>query len=175
MLLKGVDDRGFVFYTNYQSRKAREIEATGRASLLFTWRSLERQVRIDGIVEKVSAGESDAYFASRESSPCPSPVPARIRSVMVIGHNPGLQDLALLLARNGSDELHTKFPTAALATLAFDSPGWTELDRGTVESAGGIWAESVPAALERGRERAGTPELDVAVMPDASDLVPRAV
>ena len=65
VLLKGVDDRGFVFYTNYQSRKAREIEATGRASLLFTWRSLERQVRIDGTVEKVSAAESDAYFASR--------------------------------------------------------------------------------------------------------------
>lgn len=65
VLLKGVDDRGFVFYTNYQSRKAREIDATGRASLLFTWRSLERQVRIDGTVEKVSDAESDAYFASR--------------------------------------------------------------------------------------------------------------
>ena len=45
VLLKGVDDRGFVFYTNYQSRKAQELAATGRASLLFTWRSLERQVR----------------------------------------------------------------------------------------------------------------------------------
>lgn len=65
VLLKGVDSRGFVFYTNYNSRKAREIEATGRASLLFTWRSLERQVRIDGTVEKVSAAESDAYFATR--------------------------------------------------------------------------------------------------------------
>ncbi len=65
VLLKGVDDRGFVFYTNYQSRKAREIDETGRASLLFTWRSLERQVRIDGAVEKVSDAESDAYFASR--------------------------------------------------------------------------------------------------------------
>jgi pyridoxamine 5'-phosphate oxidase len=65
VLLKGVDDRGFVFYTNYQSRKAREIEETGRASLLFTWRSLERQVRVDGAVEKVSSGESDAYFATR--------------------------------------------------------------------------------------------------------------
>ena len=48
VLLKGVDDRGFVFYTNYNSRKARELAATGRASLLFYWRSLERQVRIDG-------------------------------------------------------------------------------------------------------------------------------
>jgi pyridoxamine 5'-phosphate oxidase len=65
VLLKGVDDRGFVFYTNYLSRKAKEIEETGRASLLFTWRSLERQVRVDGTVEKVSPAESDAYFATR--------------------------------------------------------------------------------------------------------------
>src|SRR6266850_5250598 len=55
VLLKGVDDRGFVFYTNYGSRKAREMEATGRASVLFYWGSLERQVRIDGAVERVSS------------------------------------------------------------------------------------------------------------------------
>jgi pyridoxamine 5'-phosphate oxidase len=65
VLLKGVDDRGFVFYTNYQSRKAHELDATGRASLLFTWRTLERQIRVDGSVEKVSAAESDAYFSTR--------------------------------------------------------------------------------------------------------------
>ena len=56
VLLKGVDPRGFVFYTNYHSRKAREIEQTGRASLLFVWRSVDRQVRVDGRVEKVSDG-----------------------------------------------------------------------------------------------------------------------
>lgn len=65
VLLKEFDHRGFVFYTNYQSRKARELDATGRASLLFTWRSLERQVRIDGVVEKVTDAESDAYFLTR--------------------------------------------------------------------------------------------------------------
>jgi pyridoxamine 5'-phosphate oxidase len=65
VLLKEFDERGFVFYTNYDSRKARELGVTGRASLLFTWRSVERQVRIDGAVEKVSAAESDAYFATR--------------------------------------------------------------------------------------------------------------
>ena len=65
VLLKGIDERGFVFYTNYESRKAREMEATGRASLLFVWQSLERQVRIDGAVERVSPAESDAYFDSR--------------------------------------------------------------------------------------------------------------
>jgi pyridoxamine 5'-phosphate oxidase len=65
VLLKGIDDRGFVFYTNYNSRKAKELTATGRASLLFYWRSLERQVRVEGRAERVSAEESDAYFASR--------------------------------------------------------------------------------------------------------------
>jgi len=65
VLLKGVDDRGFIFYTNYESRKARDMEATGRASLLFFWRSLERQVRIDGTVERISPAESDAYFETR--------------------------------------------------------------------------------------------------------------
>ena len=65
VLLKEMDERGFVFYTNYESRKARDIRETGRASLLFYWRSLERQVRVDGAVEQVSAAESDAYFATR--------------------------------------------------------------------------------------------------------------
>jgi pyridoxamine 5'-phosphate oxidase len=65
VLLKGVDPRGFVFFTNYGSRKAREIGETGRASLLFLWRTVERQVRIDGTVEKVSDEESDVYFATR--------------------------------------------------------------------------------------------------------------
>jgi pyridoxamine 5'-phosphate oxidase len=65
VLLKGMDDRGFVFFTNYGSRKAREMAQTGRASLLFVWRSVERQVRISGTVEKVSDEESDAYFATR--------------------------------------------------------------------------------------------------------------
>jgi pyridoxamine 5'-phosphate oxidase len=65
VLLKGIDDRGYIFFTNYESRKAREMEATGRASLLFFWRSLERQVRIDGVPERISPLESDAYFESR--------------------------------------------------------------------------------------------------------------
>ena len=65
VLLKVVDARGFVFFTNYTSRKAREIAETGRASLLFVWRSVDRQVRIGGTVEKVTPEESDAYFATR--------------------------------------------------------------------------------------------------------------
>ena len=65
MLLKGVDPRGFVFYTNYQSRKGRELEANPVAALTFLWKELERQVRIEGAVEKVGASESDEYFATR--------------------------------------------------------------------------------------------------------------
>ena len=65
VLLKGFDRRGFVFYTNYESRKARELMENSQASLLFYWPSYNRQVRIDGIVEKVSPDESTAYFQSR--------------------------------------------------------------------------------------------------------------
>jgi pyridoxamine 5'-phosphate oxidase len=65
VLLKGVDERGFVFYTNYNSRKGKDLAVNPRASLLFLWRSVERQVRVDGVAEMVSPEESDAYFATR--------------------------------------------------------------------------------------------------------------
>jgi pyridoxamine 5'-phosphate oxidase len=65
MLLKGVDERGFVFYTNYDSRKAGELTESGRAALVFFWVALHRQVRVEGRVERVTDAESDVYFASR--------------------------------------------------------------------------------------------------------------
>lgn len=65
VLLKGFDHRGPVFYTNSQSRKGNELEAMSKASLLFFWDELERQIRIEGTVEHVSSEEADAYFASR--------------------------------------------------------------------------------------------------------------
>jgi pyridoxamine 5'-phosphate oxidase len=65
LLIKGVDERGFVFFTNYESRKGHELAANPHASLLFHWIELERQVRIEGKVEKTSAEESDVYFHSR--------------------------------------------------------------------------------------------------------------
>ena len=65
VLLKGVDERGFVFFTNYESRKAAEIAANPHVSLLFPWHDLQRQVRVEGAASKVSAEESEAYFASR--------------------------------------------------------------------------------------------------------------
>ncbi len=65
MLLKGVDQRGFVFFTNYESRKGAELAANPRAALVFHWAVLERQVRVEGTVEKLSPAESEAYFRSR--------------------------------------------------------------------------------------------------------------
>jgi pyridoxamine 5'-phosphate oxidase len=71
VLLKGFDAAGFVFYTNYESRKGKELAANPLASVLFFWAELERQVRIEGSVATVSADESDTYFDSR-------PLPSRI-------------------------------------------------------------------------------------------------
>ena len=65
VLMKDFDAAGFVFYTNYRSRKARELSRNARAGLLFYWGSLERQVRIEGKVTKVARRESDEYFATR--------------------------------------------------------------------------------------------------------------
>ena len=84
-LLKGVDARGFVFYTNYASRKGRELEANPSAAMTFLWKELERQVRIEGRAAHVDANESDAYFAQRPhgsqlaawASPQSSAVPDR--------------------------------------------------------------------------------------------------
>lgn len=65
VLLKGVDARGFQFFTNYESRKAGELDGDGRAALAFVWIPLQRQVRVVGDVTRLSAEESDAYFATR--------------------------------------------------------------------------------------------------------------
>jgi len=66
VLLKGADARGFVFYTNYESQKGRELLATKRAALCFYWKSLKRQVRVEGTAEPVSPEEADAYFGTRD-------------------------------------------------------------------------------------------------------------
>jgi pyridoxamine 5'-phosphate oxidase len=67
VLLKEADARGFVFYTDYRSAKARDLEATWRAALVFLWKELERQVRIVGAVERTSRADSEAYFRTRPS------------------------------------------------------------------------------------------------------------
>src|SRR5260370_41572870 len=70
VLLRGYDNRGFVFYTNYESRKGRELATNPRAALVLYWAELERQIRIEGGVEVTSAEESDAYFQSRPRDSC---------------------------------------------------------------------------------------------------------
>ncbi|GAC1310491.1 MAG: pyridoxamine 5'-phosphate oxidase [Vulcanimicrobiaceae bacterium] len=65
VLLRGYDARGFVFFTNYESRKGRELDGAGKAGMLFYWGALERQIRIDGTVARIGPDESDAYFAKR--------------------------------------------------------------------------------------------------------------
>ncbi|HYM18952.1 MAG TPA: pyridoxamine 5'-phosphate oxidase [Micropepsaceae bacterium] len=65
VLMKGCDDRGFVFYTNLESAKAEELEANPKAALVFHWKSIRRQVRVRGLIEPVTDAEADAYFATR--------------------------------------------------------------------------------------------------------------
>jgi pyridoxamine 5'-phosphate oxidase len=65
VLLKGADERGFIFFTNYSSRKAQDLDANPRAAMCFFWHWLGQQVRVEGVVQRVSAGESDEYFATR--------------------------------------------------------------------------------------------------------------
>ena len=65
VLLKGFDERGFVFYTNYESRKGQQLLGHPKAALLFHWKSLRRQVRIEGPISQTTAEEADAYFATR--------------------------------------------------------------------------------------------------------------
>jgi pyridoxamine 5'-phosphate oxidase len=67
VLLRGIDERGFSFFTNYESRKAREMEANPHAAMVFFWHELERQVRIEGRIERTSDEESDRYFQGRPS------------------------------------------------------------------------------------------------------------
>ena len=93
VLLKGFSGRGFEFYTNYASRKGEELSATGRASLAFWWGGLQRQVRVEGAVERLAAEESDAYFGSR---PRGSQLGALVsqQSKVVPGGRAGLEALA---------------------------------------------------------------------------------
>lgn len=85
VLLKGIETGGFVFFTNYHSKKGQQIAANPKVSLVFFWKELERQVRIEGSIKKVDAGESDTYFSSRPhqsqigawSSPQSEPISSR--------------------------------------------------------------------------------------------------
>jgi pyridoxamine 5'-phosphate oxidase len=101
VLLKDFDERGFVFYSNYESRKGRELEANPRAALLFYWDPLRRQVRIEGGVERLPAEESAAYFRTR-------PLGARLsawasRQSEVVESRAALEDAVRRLRRRELD------------------------------------------------------------------------
>ena len=91
VLLKGYDEKGFVFFTNYESAKGVQLKVQPQCSLLFFWKELERQIRVEGTVEKVSAEESDRYFNSRPASSrigaWASPQSAVIENRLVIEQN----------------------------------------------------------------------------------------
>jgi pyridoxamine 5'-phosphate oxidase len=101
LLIKGVDARGFVFFTNYESRKGHELALNPYAALVFYWAELERQVRIEGTVEQVAAAESDAYFHSR---PLGSQIGAAAsRQSQVLASRAGLEQRVADLAAEYAD------------------------------------------------------------------------
>lgn len=104
VLLKGVDERGFVFYTNYESRKGRELADTPWAALTFFWPEMERQIRIEGQVERVSDEESDAYFHSRPIGSQLSASASR-QSEVIPGREPLEERVAELAARFQDQEI----------------------------------------------------------------------
>ncbi len=134
VLMKGFDQRGFVFYTNYFSRKGQEIAQNPRAAMLFHWQPLGRQVRIEGPVHRIDAAESDAYFATRapgsrlSAAASPQSQPVESRAVLedavarLAARHPGgkvrrpdewgglrLVPSAYEFWQHGDDRLHDRF------------------------------------------------------------------
>ncbi len=114
VLLKGADQRGFVFYTNLESRKSLEIQENPWAALLFHWKSLRRQVRIEGALAPVSAAEADAYFATR-------PVLSRLGAWASDQSRP-LADRAVLEARLAAAK--ARFPDETAIPRPAHWSGW---------------------------------------------------
>ena len=125
VLLKGFDARGFVFYSNYESPKGRDLERNPRAALTFYWADLERQVRISGIAERVSREESRAYFNSR---PLGSRLGASLsrQSAVIPGRHVLEQEFARLQAAFGDGDV----PLPDFWGGYRVSPGWIEFWQG---------------------------------------------
>ena len=160
VLLKGMDDRGFAFYTNYNRRKARELDETGRAALLFYWPSLVRQVRIDGLVEKVDEAESDAYFATR-------PIESRW-SVYASNQSEVIESRAALesrytVAREMYGENIPRPRDAVKSLRCLDALAWAERTAaesrsGRLHHLGRLYARFQERALSRRRDRRPQPD-----------------
>ncbi len=109
VLLKGIEPGGFVFYTSYTSRKGRELDTNPRAVLVFFWRTLERQVRVEGRVEKTTRAESEKYFFSRPHS-------AQIAALS--SHQSDAITTREEMQRR-YDEMNAKFPVGAVKAPEF--------------------------------------------------------
>jgi pyridoxamine 5'-phosphate oxidase len=127
VLLKGFDQRGFVFYTNYFSRKGQEIAQNPRAAMLFHWTPLGRQVRIEGAVHRIDAAESDAYFKTRppgsrfSAAASPQSRPVESRSV--------LEDaVGALVARYPEDDVPRPDEWGGLRLVASEYEFWQHGD-----------------------------------------------
>lgn len=103
ILLKGVDARGFVFFTNYESRKSAELEANPRAALVSWWYAMQRQVRIEGRIERVSGGESDTYFRSRPARSQLAAI-ASPQSRVIEGRDELVRRVDALAVEHGADQ-----------------------------------------------------------------------
>ena len=102
LLLKGADERGFTFFTGYESRKGRELEANPHAALVVYWQPLGRQVRVEGTVRKLSAEESDAYFATRPARSRAAAAASR-QSEVIEGREALEAEIERLLAEHGDE------------------------------------------------------------------------
>ena len=102
LLLKGADERGFTFFTGYESRKGRELETNPRAALVVYWQMLGRQVRVEGTVRKLPAEESDAYFATRPPRSRAAAAASR-QSEVIEGREALEAEIERLLAEHGDE------------------------------------------------------------------------
>jgi pyridoxamine 5'-phosphate oxidase len=102
LLLKGADKRGFTFFTGYESRKGRELETNPHAALVVYWQTLGRQVRVEGTVRKLSAEESDAYFATRPPRSRAAAAASR-QSEVIEGREALEAEIERLLAEHGDE------------------------------------------------------------------------
>jgi pyridoxamine 5'-phosphate oxidase len=102
LLLKGADERGFTFFTGYESRKGRELETNPHAALVVYWQTLGRQVRVEGTVRKLPAEESDAYFATRPPRSRAAAAASR-QSEVIAGREALEAEIERLLAEHGDE------------------------------------------------------------------------
>ncbi len=152
VLLKGYDERGFVFYTNYEGRKGEEIGRNPRAALVFYWGELERQVRIEGRVGRVPESESDAYYGSR---PRGSRLGAWASEQSQAGREP--REAGSPAARARSEYEGRRYPVRLSGAATASSPRWSSSGR-AARTACTIGSSTAERATAGGRSNASSLE-----------------